>query len=309
MEQKKKVSIILLNYNGKEDTLECLQSLQKLRQKRVQTETFVVDNASRDGSVDAIYEKFPKVEIIENKTNLGFCEGNNIGAKKAFKKGADYVLILNNDTIVHPTLVEELVKTVKREKADIASAKIYFAPGFEFHKERYSEKERGKVFWYAGGIIDWNNILPQHRGVDEIDKGQYNNIETTQFATGCTTLVSRKAYLSIGLYDPVFFAYFEDADFSVRAQRKGYKIIYVPKAMLWHKNAASFKGSGSAFQDYFITRNRLIFGLRHAPLRAKVALIRESLKFIIKGPARKRKAILDALIHRIPKISSLSALS
>lgn len=161
------------------------------------------------------------------------------------------------------------------------------------------------MFWYAGGLIDWKNILPHHRGVDEVDRGQFNKSEPTQFVTGCATLLSKKAYENLGLYDPVYFAYFEDADFSIRAQKMGYKLIYAPKAILWHKNAATFGGSGSPFQDYFISRNRLIFGLRHAPVRAKFALLREALRFVIKGPSRRRKAIIDALFRRIPKISSI----
>jgi GT2 family glycosyltransferase len=305
MESKKKVTVILLNYNGKQDTLECLESIQKLQQKKTKINTIVVDNASKDDSVNVIRAKFPKVTIIENKNNLGFCEGNNVGVKLAFDEGADFALILNNDTIVHPNLVEGLVQTAKNQKVGIVSPKIYFAPGFEFHKDRYSKGERGKVIWYAGGLIDWNNILPQHKGVDQVDKGQFEKSEETSFATGCATLVSREAFKNLGLYDSVYFAYFEDADFSLRAQNHGYRVFYSPKAILWHKNASTFGGSGSPFQDYFITRNRLIFGLRHAPPRAKFALLRESFKFIIKGPERKRRAVIDALIHRIPKISSI----
>ncbi|MCH7951997.1 glycosyltransferase family 2 protein [Patescibacteria group bacterium] len=305
MEKKTKVTIVILNYNGKQDTLKCLESIRKLVQDKVQVETFVVDNGSSDDSVKSVKKQFPQVKVIENRKNLGFCEGNNVGVKAAFKEGADYVLILNNDTLVDPLLVEELVKTAKREHADVASPKIYFAPGYEFHKDRYNQEERGKVIWYAGGLIDWKNVLPSHRGVDEVDQGQFDQSGETKFVTGCATLVSKEVFEDIGLYDPVYMFYFEDADFSIRARKRGYKVLYTPKAVLWHKNAASFGGSGSPFQDYFITRNRLIFGLRHAPIRSKFALLRESLRFLAKGPARRRRAIADAMLRRLPDINSI----
>lgn len=305
MAKRKKVTVVLLNLNGKTLTLDCLQSLRELRQAAVQVRTIVVDNGSTDDSVSAIQKQFPKVTVIANHQNLGFCGGNNLGVRTAIQQGAQYVLILNNDTVVHPLLVENLLSTANEHNAQILSPKIYFAAGYEFHKHRYRENQRGRVIWYAGGIIDWANVLPSHRGVDELDHGQYNRVEETEFVTGCATFLTRQVYEAIGLYDPVYFAYFEDADFSIRARRVGLRLLYAPSAYLWHKNAASFGGSGSPFQDYFITRNRVIFGLRYAPLRTKVALLRESTRFLINGPARKRRAVLDALSRRLPPLTSI----
>ncbi|OGY18557.1 MAG: hypothetical protein A2900_03145 [Candidatus Chisholmbacteria bacterium RIFCSPLOWO2_01_FULL_50_28] len=305
MEKRQKVTIVLLNLNGKADTLECLASLKKLEGRKARTDTIVVDNGSTDDSVPAISRQFPDVLLIENKKNLGFCEGNNIGVKQAFANGADSVLILNNDTLIHPELVDQLVAVAQKRQAAIVSPKIYFARGFEFHKDRYREAEKGRVIWYAGGKIDWNNVWPSHRGVDEVDHGQFDDAYSTEFATGCAMLVSRALYEKIGLFDPVFFAYFEDADLSIRAPKSGFTVMFAPKAILWHKNAASFGGSGSPFQDYFITRNRLLFGLRHASLRAKIALLREGTKFLIKGPWTKRNGIIDALLRRMPDIEKL----
>lgn len=306
MGEKKKVTIIILNFNGKADTLECLDSIEKLTQNQVQVNTTVIDNASSDDSVAVIRQMYPHVQVIANRKNLGFCEGNNLGTADAFKKGADYVFVLNNDTLVDPSLVESLVVNAEKQGADVVSPKIFFAPGYEFHKGRYRKSERGKVFWYAGGLIDWANVWPSHRGVDEVDRGQYDTPQETQFVTGCATLISKKVYEYIGLYDPKYFAYFEDADFSIRAKKAGFKILYSPQSMLWHKNAASFGGSGSPFQDYFITRNRLLFGLRHASLRTKLALVRQSAGFLLRGPTRRRRAVIDALLRRIPILESLN---
>lgn len=306
MATKTKVTIVVLNYNGKDDTLECLETLEKLVQEKIAIDTIVVDNCSTDGSQAAIRKSFPKVTLIENKSNLGFSEGNNVGIKKALKNNADFIFILNNDTLAHPLLAEELVKTAQNKEAEIICPKIYFAPGFEFHKNRYSKKERGKVIWYAGGLIDWNNVLTSHRGVDEVDKGQYNKSEEIDLATGCAMFVNAEVFKQIGFFDPIYFAYFEDADFSIQAKKNGFKIFFSPKAILWHKNASSFKGSGSDFQDYFITRNRIIFGLRYAPIRAKFALLRESIKFIFQRSRIKRQAVIDAILRRVPNIKLIN---
>ncbi len=217
-------------------------------------------------------------------------------------------MLLNNDTTVHSDLLEELVSASNQENADVISPKIYFTPGKEFHQDRYKPHERGKVIWYAGGLIDWNNVLTSHRGVDEVDEGQFDEFSRTEFVTGCAMFVKYKVFEDIGLLDPMLFAYFEDADFSMRAKNAGYKVAYAPKAVLWHKNAASFQGSGSEFQDYFVTKNRLHFGLRYAPLRAKIALLREGLRYIFEGPQRKREAIIDALLRKSPDQNKVTSL-
>ncbi len=216
MGQKNKVAIIILNYNGKKDTIECLESLQKIYQKAAKASVIVVDNGSSDESVEEIRRSFPEVDLIANKKNLGFSEGNNIGIKQALKKGSDYILLLNNDTVIAPSLIEELLKASQKTKSEIVSPKIYFAPGYEFHKTRYKNKDLGKVIWYAGGKIDWKNVLTSHRGVDSVDIGQFDEEKETDFATGCAMLVKREVFNKIGFFDPVYFAYFEDADFSQR---------------------------------------------------------------------------------------------
>lgn len=305
MEKAETITVVLLNFNGKQDTLECLDSLSRINQDNFRLEIIVADNASQDNSVMEIKTNFPQVKVLENNKNLGFCRGNNLAVNKAFSQGADYVFILNNDTLVSENILAELIKAVKKEKVEIASPKIYFAPGFEFHKNRYTKKDLGKVIWYAGGNIDWNNVLPQHRGVNEVDKGQYDQIETTDFLTGCAMLVSRKAYAQLGLFDETYFAYFEDADFSTRAWKNNFKPMYIPQAFLWHKNASSFGGSGSPFQDYFMTRNRLIFGLRFAPRRVKLALLKQYLGFLISGSGVRKRAVLDGLLKRMTPIGKI----
>ncbi len=185
--------------------------------------------------------------------------------------------------------------------AGAISPKIYFAKGFEFHKNRYKKEDLGKVLWYAGGKIDWKNMLGFHRGVDEVDIGQFSKLYETEFATGCCMLVKREVFERVGLFNNKYFLYLEDLDFSLKTRKKGFKIIYQPKAVMWHENAGSAGGSGSPLQEYFITRNRLLFGFKYAPLRTKIALFKESIKILAGGRTNQKKGIRDFYLRRFGK--------
>src|SRR3989344_2351372 len=143
-----KLAIVILNFNGLDDTLACLDSIKKLIDDGIGVETIVVDNFSSDGSQEAL-SKIKDINFIQNQDNLGYAVGNNVGIKYALKRGADAVLILNNDTIVEKDLILHLLASLGEN--DIIAPKIYFAPGFEFHKSKYSKKDLGKVLWFAGG--------------------------------------------------------------------------------------------------------------------------------------------------------------
>lgn len=289
----RKVAIVILNWNGKEDTLECLKSLEKLNVEGYQLQIFVVDNASTDDSVGTIEKRYENINVIKNRENLGFAEGNNVGIKRAFKNDSDYIVLLNNDTIVGKDLINGLVETFNENPdAGIISPKIYFAPKFEFHKDKYKKSDLGKVIWYAGGKFDWDNVLGSHRGVDEVDEGQYDQLIETDFATGCCMAVKSEVFKKVGLFDKEHFLYLEDVDLCERAKRKGWKILYSPSPHLWHKVAQS-SGIGSELNDYYITRNRLLFASRYASLRAKLALFRESLKLLVSGRYWQRRGVLD----------------
>jgi GT2 family glycosyltransferase len=285
-----RVFVSILNFNGKENTFECLRSLEKVSKDELDLKVLVIDNASREKL------KLPKlnldITLVENERNLGFSGGHNVGIKYALENKADYILILNNDTLLDENLVSELVKSFN-DQVGVVAPKIYFAKGYEFHKNRYKENEKGKVFWYAGGEMDWANVIGKHRGVDEVDKGQYENAEETDFASGCCMMVKREVFEKVGLFDERYFLYYEDNDLSQRVRSKRFKIIYSPKAFLWHNNAGSVGGSGSDLQDYYISRNRMIFGMKFAPLRSKLSLFRESINLLFWGRNWQKKGILD----------------
>lgn len=296
-----KVTIVVLNWNRWNDTDKCLKSLQQLKiSPKYQAEVVVVDNASTDSSSKLISKNYPELPLIVNQENFGYAGGNNVGIKYGLEKNSDYILLLNNDTIVHNTLITELINTSIEKKAQVVGPKIYFSKGYEFHKDRYSADELGKVIWFAGGIIDWNNIYGSHRGVDEVDTGQYQEVCTTDYVSGAAIFVSRQVFDMIGMLDEKYFMYYEDLDFCVRAKKAGFSLKYAPKAILWHNNAGSTR-SGSGLQDYYITRNRLMFGLKYAPLRSKLALIKESTKLLINGRTMQKQAIRDYLTNHLGK--------
>lgn len=299
----KHIFVSLLNFNGKKNTFACLESLKNARRETFKITVVVVDNYSKEkfnlknGSIG----EMPLV-VIKNDRNLGFAGGNNIGIKYALENGADYVLILNNDTYVDKDFLVELLKVAEQNNSvGILVPKIYFASGFEFHKNRYSQKEKGKVFWYGGGKMDWANVIGHHRGVDEVDIGQYDKTEETEIATGCCMLIKKEVFKNIGLFDDKYFLYYEDADLSIRAKKKGFQIVYVPTSIIWHKNAGSAGGSGSVLQDYYITRSRLLFGFRYASTRSKLALFRESLSILFRGRQWQKRGIIDFYLGRMGK--------
>lgn len=290
-----KIVIIILNYNGCQNTIECINSIFNSSQES-NFKIVVVDNASSDRSKSEL-SKIKDIVFIQNKDNLGYSGGNNAGIWWALENNFDQILILNNDTIVSKNTVQILSNALNG--FSIVAPKIYFAKGFEFHKEKYAEKDLGSVIWYAGGKIDWENILGIHIGVDEVDKGQYDKVREINFATGACLMVKREVFEKIGLFDEKYFLYLEDMDFSKRAKNAGFKIGYIPKSYLWHKNAASIGGSGSMLQDYYITRNRLLFAFKFAKLRTKLAVLKQIVSQI-KSRVKKR-ALSDFLTYNFGK--------
>lgn len=297
-----KVSTVILNWNGYKDTLQCLASIEKMEiPSDIDHEVIIVDNNSTDESISKFSRSKFDFTLLQSKTNRGFAGGNNIGIKHALRNKSDYIFVLNNDTEVDKLLLTHLVAVAKSHpKAGLISPKIYFAKGFEFHKDSYRKNDLGNVIWYAGGVIDWNNIYGSNFGVDEIDKGQYDKIKSTDFATGAAMFINAKALRKVGLFDERYFLYMEDADLSQRMKKKKWDVIYSPKPVLWHKVSQS-SGIGSDLNDYFITRNRLLFGMRYASLRTKIALSRESIKMLINGRKWQKVGVMDYYIGNFGK--------
>lgn len=293
----KKISVVIVNWNGYKDTIMCLKSIFSMNMSNYHVEVIVVDNGSSDSSVLHISNAFPKVTMLALDSNLGFTGGNNRGIEYSMLHGADFIWLLNNDTIVNRDAVS-LVNAFRDSHVGIAGSKIYFAAGHEYHKDRYSKSERGKVLWYAGGLIDWNNMYASHKGVDEIDTGQFDMIEMTPYVSGCSMMIKREVVDTIGKLDPRFYLYLEDLDYCLRAANAGFSLVYYPNSFMWHVNAGSSGGAGSSVHQYYQTRNRLLVGFRFAPLRTKLALFREALGFVIGINPVKKKAVIDAMTYK-----------
>ncbi|HUC94999.1 MAG TPA: glycosyltransferase family 2 protein [Candidatus Saccharimonadales bacterium] len=300
MVRKPKVSIIILTTNALAMTKEQLLDVAKLDTKGIDAECLVVDNGSKDGTEDAVKNyKLSNMDykFIQSGANLGFAGGNNVGIKDALKRGFDYIILMNNDLILPKDLIVKLTDYMEGSPGvGLTSPKMYFASGYEFHKDRYKKQELGKVFWYAGGLIDWNDVYSSHRGVDEVDHGQYDVTTETDFGNGACVIIRSEVFKKIGYLDDSFFLYWEDADFSQRAIRAGYKIMYFPETCMWHKVSASTGGSGSPSNDYFLIRNRYYFAMRYASSRAKFAVLRDTVKLIFTGRTWQKKGAIDALL-------------
>lgn len=253
-----KIAVIILNWNRPQDTIECLTSLKKIEYPNF--ETIVVDNGSIDDSVPQIRQEFPDVCLIENGENLGFAEGNNRGMAAALEKGADYVLLLNNDTIVHPHILKEFESAAaKHPNAGIFGAKIYF----------YDDPV---LIWHAGGEIDKRGRC-FHLGCGETDlEKKWEAMVPITYACGCAIFIKAELIKKIGMLSPKFFLLWEEIDFCFRARKVGYETFFVPKAKLWHKISTSFEGGnhGSAWQ-YFYWRNRLLFLEKHLKGKQRLA--------------------------------------
>jgi len=292
------VCAIIINWNGKIDTSECLFSLEKVSTKYASLSIAVVDNHSTDGSLHELEKRFPKVVFIRNKENAGFAGGNNTGMRYAKDQHVDYIWLLNNDTVVDIKVLSAVTSFYNPSVGAVGS-KIYFSKGYEFHTDWYEKKDLGHVLWYAGGCIDWQNMFSSHRGVDEVDRGQYEKEMITEYVTGCSFFIRTDLLNRIGYFDESYFMYMEDVDYSLRIQRAGYTTVYNPTSVLWHKNASSTGGSGSSLHEYYQTRNRLKIGMTYAPPRTKFALIREGIRILGGGSTVKKRAVIDYISGRM----------
>jgi GT2 family glycosyltransferase len=298
----KKVVIVTVNYNTEKDTNNLLKSLEKVEKKDFELQIIIVDNGSKTEFQLDHHQKKDNITILRLNKNTGFASGYNLGIKEALKTNADYIMVINNDTKVYSDMLKNLLQVLESDAGiGVAVPKIYFAKGHEFHKDRYSPDELGKVIWYAGGYTDWDNVKSVHRGVDEVDHGQYDKVEPTDFATGCCMFFKREVLEKVGLFDERYFLYFEDADLIERIKKAGYKIYFVPTAILIHINAASSGGAGNPLQDYFITRNQMLFGMTYAPFRTKLALINQSLRLLIIGRPMQKLAVKDFYLRKFGK--------
>jgi GT2 family glycosyltransferase len=184
---------------------------------------------------------------------------------------------MNNDVLFQSDFVDEILLSMAAHHGSLIGGKIYYAPGYEFHKDRYDKKDVGKVIWYAGGKVDWAHALTYHVGVDVVDQGQFDLELRTEFITGCLMCFDKQVIDTIGYWDEKYFMYYEDADYCERAKLKNIDLIYNPSIRLWHKNAQSTSGSGSEFHIKTQEKARVRYALKYAPLRTRFHIIKNYL--------------------------------
>lgn len=266
------IGLVTVNYNQYKMTREYLDSLKNVRNAS-NIIVYIADLSTKKEDFD-LGVKYPFEVVLQPHQNLGYAHGINQGVKFFMKENVDQFCAINNDILFDKNFSIESEKGFG--KADFFGGKIYYAPGYEYHK-KYRKSDIGKVFWYAGGIDDWKNVYTYHRGVDEVDHGQYDRFQETDFVTGCMLFFNRKVVERIGLWDESYFLYYEDSDYCERAKATGFKLYYNPRVVIYHKNAQSTGGSGSPLHQKYQKKNRLAFGLKYAPFRTKIHLVKNYL--------------------------------
>jgi hypothetical protein len=247
------VAVVVLSWNGREDTLACLASLAKVDAPGLIT--IVVDNGSTDGTSGAVRDAYPEVELVRTEKNLGFAEGNNVGMREAFELGAGYVLVLNNDVELDPGFVRALVEEAGRrpDAGALCSKILYFDPP--------------DLIWFAGASFDpRSGYNGRQRGYRDHDDGRYDEVVETDRACGAAMLVPRRVLEEVGLFDSDLFFYSEDTDWSLRAHAAGYRHYVVPASKLWHKVSVTSGGENSPTTLYYGIRNTIAVCERWAPL-------------------------------------------
>ncbi|MCJ7694898.1 MAG: glycosyltransferase family 2 protein [Anaerolineaceae bacterium] len=248
------VYVVILNWNNATDTLECLRSFQASDYQPAVP--IVVDNGSKDSSVREIRAAFPGIHQIELDSNLGYAEGNNVGIQYALDSGADYVLVLNNDTLVETNMLSEMVAFAEtNENVGMIGPKMYC----------YQPEN---TIFATGSFVNWSRGETINRGMfqsgSKFERDQ--DPEQVDFIAGCGVLVSRRLLEEIGFIDPIYYLNYEDVDWGVRAQKHDFEVWYTPKAVLWHKVSATL-GQASPTNTYYMTRNALLFFWKNSPPR------------------------------------------
>jgi len=267
-----KVTIVFPNWNGKNDTLECLKSLAKLNYQKNNLEIIIADNGSNDGSQDAIKQELAKMtgyanlKMIEIGQNIGAPAALNL-AIKAAKLDYDFVWKLDNDVIVDQNSLLYLVKEAIKEN------KIGMVAGTNYYYDQQT------TVWAIGGKVDFTFGLSRNIGKNKQDQDQFKKDFSFDYLPGCALLVKKEVIQKIGLLDEKYFVYYDETDWNIRAKQAGFDLVYLPEAKIWHK-ASRTTQEGSIFKNYYLTRNKLLFIKKFNHKRLNVVLPIAAICFI-----------------------------
>jgi len=238
------VYIIVVNWNLKEVTLECLDSLHQLKYGNFRI--VVVDNHSEDDSIKVINERFPGVEQIYHNKNRGSTAGYNSGFQHALRAKADFVMLINNDTVIEPDALDYLVEACQKTGVGMVSPLIFYA-------------DAPDKIWSAGAML--NRLTMNLR---ENRKHIPKETVRRDFLTSCALVVKQEVLERVGLMDEDFFVYAEERDYCYRVRKAGYQLLLVPQAKVWHKVSLSSGGGDSPNERYWMAKNILLFYKKHA---------------------------------------------
>jgi hypothetical protein len=273
-----RVTIIILNWNGISDTLECLGSVTELEYPERQV--IVVDNGSTDGSPSRIRERYPSVTLLQTGKNLGFTGGNNLGMRKALEMGTDYLWLLNNDTVLERDTLKNLVEVTRK------SSEVWLAsPTIFFH-------DAPEQVQFRGSYIDWKKKRIVKLEDEESFPGHGENVSLW----GTALLIKRTAVERVGYLNDKYFAYHEDEEYSMRVARAGYRAIVVPEARIFHKNSRSTGSNDAPMQVFLRSRNLFFLWNDHLKGKERVSHIRRYLAHIIShGGSLREKNLPDSV--------------
>ena len=255
-----RVAVIIIAWNRVDELVACLDSFACVDYP--QYEVVVVDNGSEDATVPTVRERFPWVTLVTNPENLGYVGGSNVGFQYALAHGADYVLLLNQDTKMTPTVLGELVRVMDSDPhIAIAGAKnvLMGNPAYT---------------WGKYGILTWGPLLVRTKGYYELDTPQPSPRDV-DWVIGNGCMMRRTALERVGLFDEEYFHLEEDVDWSTRARRLGYRVVYVDTAAILHKGSSSSDGTKRIVFSYayFLGRNPIVFAHKHATAAQWVKLL------------------------------------
>lgn len=232
----------------------------------------------------------PWIRKIEDRViyftsdNKGYAHGINIGVRDAVSKGFVHFACVNTDIVFDRDFVEVATQTIIHHPRTIIGAKIYYAPGYEYHTKSkpidnlpYPNVPNTYTIWFAGGNFDWAHATTSHIGVDTVDSEAVNQECETSFITGCCMLYDKSVRDIVGEWDETYFMYYEDADYCMRGKSKNIRCYYNPRIVIWHKNAQSSDGSGSSLQTHYMKKSQLRFALKYAPFRTKLHIVKNYL--------------------------------
>lgn len=276
------VYVIILTWNRCDEVLGAVRSLSRLSYRNYVP--LVVDNASEDNTVEKLQQNFPGIDILVNSKNLGYTGGNNAGIRYALEKGAEFIVMLNNDARVHRYMIDRMLEVMNTDShiAVVGSKNLY-------------ENDPNRI-WGAWADITYGSMLTMIRGRNQLDGEHFKGVHDVDQVIGCGYMWRKEALQDIGLLDTNFFGYHEDTDWCYRAKIKGWRVVYCGDAIIYHKGGVSNDPRYKHVMPvmYFLGRNAILFARKHAKIKDTLRLTANSLGGSIKRALRARKRRLPS---------------